>query len=48
MLWTGYADAAIGCFNGKYKYGFWRPVTAIPVGGGSTDALPDHLDRSDR
>jgi hypothetical protein len=36
MLWTGYADAAIGCFNGKYKFGFWRPVTAIPAGGGAT------------
>ncbi len=34
MLWTGYADAAIGCFNAKYKFGFWRPVTAIPAGGG--------------
>ena len=34
MLWTGYADAIIGCFNAKYKYGFWRPVTAVPVGGG--------------
>ena len=22
MLWTGYADAIIGCFNAKYKYGF--------------------------
>lgn len=37
MLWTGYADAAIGCYNAKYKYGFWRPVTAIQAGGGSTD-----------
>jgi hypothetical protein len=35
MLWTGYADAAIGCFNAKYKFGFWRPVTAIPIGGGT-------------
>jgi hypothetical protein len=35
MLWTGVADAAIGCFNGKYKYGFWRPLTAIPGGGGN-------------
>ncbi len=34
MLWTGYADAAIGCFNAKYKYGFWRPVTAIEAGVG--------------
>jgi len=32
ILWTGYADAAIGCFNAKYKFGFWRPVTAIPIG----------------
>jgi hypothetical protein len=35
MLWTGYADAAMGCFNAKYKFGFWRPVTAIPAGGGA-------------
>jgi hypothetical protein len=35
MLWTGYADAAIGCFNAKYKFGFWRPVTAIQAGGDS-------------
>jgi hypothetical protein len=48
MLWTGYADAAIGCFNAKYKFGFWRPVTAITAGGGSsalfsssTDLTPD-------
>jgi hypothetical protein len=39
MLWTGVADSAIGCFNAKYKYGFWRPVTAINAGGG-TAALP--------
>jgi hypothetical protein len=41
MLWTGYADAAIGCFNAKYKYGFWRPATAIPAGGGSSDLTAD-------
>jgi hypothetical protein len=41
MLWTGYADAAIGCFNAKYRFGFWRPVTAIPVGGGSNDLTAD-------
>ena len=34
MLWTGFADAGIACFNAKYKYGFWRPVTAIQAGGG--------------
>lgn len=41
MLWTGIADSAIACFNGKYKYGFWRPVTAIPAGGGSPDTPAD-------
>ena len=41
MLWTGIADAAIGCFNGKYKYGYWRPVTAIPAGGGNSNLTAD-------
>jgi hypothetical protein len=41
MLWTGLADAAIGCFNAKYHYGFWRPVTAIPAGGGDPDLPSD-------
>ncbi len=41
MLWTGSTDAVIGCFNAKYKYGFWRPVTAITAGGGSSDLPPD-------
>ena len=26
------ADAAITCWDGKYDYNFWRPVTAIPAG----------------
>jgi len=25
---------AIGCWNAKFTYNFWRPVTAIPAGGG--------------
>ena len=33
MLWAGYADAGIGCWNAKFTFSFWRPVTAIPVGG---------------
>jgi hypothetical protein len=41
MLWTGFADAGIGCFNAKYHYGFWRPVTAIPAGGGDPDLSSD-------
>lgn len=27
------ADAWIGCWDGKYTYRFWRPVTAIRAGG---------------
>jgi PAP2 superfamily len=34
------ADAAIGCWEAKYTYMFWRPVTAIPLaetdGNGAT------------
>jgi hypothetical protein len=41
MLWTGFADAGIACFNAKYKYGFWRPVTAIQAGGGNSDLTGD-------
>ncbi len=43
MLWTGYADAAIGCFNGKYHYSFWRPQGAIPAGGDNPDLVADPL-----
>ncbi|MBV8906529.1 MAG: vanadium-dependent haloperoxidase [Acidobacteriia bacterium] len=41
MVWTGFADSAIGCYNAKYKYGFWRPVTAIPAGGGNPNLTAD-------
>jgi hypothetical protein len=41
MVWTGFADAAIGCFNAKYKYGFWRPATAIAAGGGNSNLTAD-------
>ena len=41
MLWTGYADAAIGCFNGKYIYHFWRPWGAIPAGGDNPELVAD-------
>jgi hypothetical protein len=37
ILWTGYADAGIGCWNAKYTYNFWRPVTAIPKGGDNSE-----------
>ncbi len=35
MLWAGFADAAIGCWNAKFTFSFWRPVTAIQAGGGN-------------
>ena len=39
------ADAAIGCFNDKYHWMFWRPVTAIQEaeadGNDATEADPD-------
>lgn len=30
LLNLAVADAAIGCWDAKYTYVFWRPVTAIP------------------
>ena len=32
MMSVTYADALIACFDAKYTYAFWRPVTAIPAG----------------
>ena len=42
-LYVSAADAAIGCWDGKYHYSFWRPVTAIRNGGidGNPDTVPD-------
>jgi hypothetical protein len=37
MLWTGYADAGIACWNAKFTYKVWRPVTAIRAGGGNSE-----------
>jgi hypothetical protein len=41
MLWTGYADAGIGCWNAKFSFSFWRPVTAIRAGGGNPALVAD-------
>ena len=38
MIEVTYADALIACFDAKYHYAFWRPVTAIRAGG--TDGNP--------
>ncbi|MFL6446470.1 MAG: vanadium-dependent haloperoxidase [Bryobacteraceae bacterium] len=37
ILWTSGADSLIGCFDAKYKFGFWRPVTAIAAGGANPE-----------
>jgi hypothetical protein len=34
MLATASSDALIACWDAKYEYMFWRPVTAIRAGGG--------------
>ena len=32
MISVTYADAFIACFDAKYAYTFWRPITAIRAG----------------
>ena len=34
MLSTATSDSLIACWDAKYEYLFWRPVTAIRAGGG--------------
>jgi hypothetical protein len=41
ILWTGLSDSLIGCFNAKYTFGFWRPVTAIQAGGANPELTAD-------
>jgi hypothetical protein len=41
ILWTGYADTGIACWNAKFTYNFWRPVTAIRAGGGNSELTAD-------
>src|SRR5258707_5184639 len=41
MLWTGYADSVIGCWNAKFTFSFWRPVTAIRAVGGNPNLAGD-------
>ncbi len=38
MISVTYADALIACFDAKYHYAFWRPITAIRAG--DTDGNP--------
>jgi hypothetical protein len=32
MISVTYADALIACFDAKYRYAFWRPITAVRAG----------------
>jgi hypothetical protein len=41
ILWAGYSDAITACFDAKYTYSFWRPVTAVIAGGGNADLQSD-------
>jgi hypothetical protein len=41
MLWSGYEDSVIGCWNAKFSFSFWRPVTAIRAGGGNPKLIGD-------
>jgi len=40
-LWAGATDGLIGCWNAKFEFSFWRPVTAIPAGGGNSKLTAD-------
>lgn len=40
LLNVSMADAAIACWDGKYRYVFWRPITAIRTGIPGVDADP--------
>jgi len=41
MSYTAIADSVIGCFNAKYHFSFWRPVTAIR--NADIDGNPDTI-----
>ena len=43
LLNLAVADAAIGCWDAKYTFNFWRPVTAIPeaAADGNADTTAD-------
>lgn len=43
LLNVAMADALIACFDAKYTYNTWRPVTAIQAGVGPIEPVPDWL-----
>jgi PAP2 superfamily len=38
LLWVAQADATVACFDSKYHFDFWRPLSAIPLA--DTDGNP--------
>jgi hypothetical protein len=42
MLWVAQADATVACFDSKYHFDFWRPLSAIQLAG--TDGNPATLE----
>jgi hypothetical protein len=43
LMYIAAADASIACFDAKYTYNFWRPITAIQRGDedGNDNTVPD-------
>jgi hypothetical protein len=41
MLYMAVSDALIGCWDSKFHYVFWRPVTAIRAGGANPKLTAD-------
>lgn len=41
LLNVAMADAGIACWDGKYRYVFWRPITAIRAGDTDNNAATD-------
>jgi len=41
MATVGIIDSQIACWDTKYAYSFWRPVTAIRAGGGNPSLVAD-------
>jgi hypothetical protein len=43
LIWTAWQDALSGCFESKYHYNFWRPISAIQLADtdGNAATQPD-------
>jgi hypothetical protein len=41
LLWVAHADATIACFEAKYHYKAWRPLSAIPMANDDGNAATE-------